>query len=579
MRYNVPMSDIRKRLKRRWRGAVIDRTKVEIAPDEIFLDSSNLPDLDTQQFEGRFELPISKKTLIAIGALFTVVMLIFGSKLWSLQITYGEMHANRSENNRLHHTIVFSDRGIINDRNSLPIAWNEVNPENSEFSLRRYADISGLSHVVGFIKYPSKDTSGFYYQEDFVGKDGVEEFYNDHLRGENGLKIVETDAFSTVQSSSTERPPHAGQSLTLSIDAKLQHAIYEAIGTLVRDVGFTGGAAILMDIRNGEVIANVSYPEYDSEILADGRDTEKIEGYFQNKNNPFLDRVTNGLYTPGSIVKPYLALGALNEKVIKPEDSILSTGSISIPNPYVKDTFTVFKDWKAHGWVNMRQAIAVSSDVYFYEVGGGFEGQKGIGISNIEKYIRMFGFGSSVKAPFFEGAEGVIPNPEWKKQVFNGEQWTIGNTYHTAIGQYGFQVTPLQVVRAVGALATGGVLRTPTILKVDSKEEIETIRTINIPQEYFKVVQEGMRDSVLYGTAKALDVPYIKIAGKTGTAELGALKQFVNSWTVGYFPYEEPHYAFALLMEKGPVKNLVGASAVMRQVIDWMQLNTPEYFK
>ena len=149
----------------------------------------------------------------------------------------------------------------------------------------------------------------------------------------------------------------------------------------------------MMDIHTGEIWSMASYPEYSSQVLSDGAPREKISFYTNNKDKPFLNRVVSGLYPPGSTVKPYLALAALNERVIEPETQILSTGSISIPNPYFPDKESVFVDWKAHGLVDMREAIAVSSNVYFYEIGGGYEEQKGLGIKNIEKYMRIFGFG------------------------------------------------------------------------------------------------------------------------------------------------------------------------------------------
>ena len=132
--------------------------------------------------------------------------------------------------------------------------------------------------------------------------------------------------------------------------------------------------------------------------------------------------------SPGSIVKPYVAIAALEEKVIDPEKEILSTGSISVPNPYDPTRKTVFMDWKAHGLVDMRRAIAVSSNVYFYEVGGGFEGQPGLGIARLNKYFRMFGLGKSVDGGLFDGPAGTVPSPEWKERVFPGDPWRIGDT-------------------------------------------------------------------------------------------------------------------------------------------------------
>jgi penicillin-binding protein 2 len=334
-----------------------------------------------------------------------------------------------------------------------------------------------------------------------------------------------------------------------------------------------------MDFTNGEVITSTSFPEYDSQVLSFGKDTATINGYLNDKRKVFLNRDTSGLYTPGSIVKPFFALAALNENIIDPNTKILSTGSISIPNPYFPDQKTIFKDWKVNGWVNMMQAIAVSCDVYFYEVGGGYQNQKGLGIANLEKYAELFGFGEKTGVDLPGEAEGTIPSPAWKAINFKTDPvWRIGDTYHTAIGQYGFQVTPMEMVRAVGAMANYGTLLTPHYVLGDTVKENQKTN-LNLNKSYFDIVHEGMRDAVTTGTATALNVSYVEVAAKTGTAQIGVSKNKVNSWVIGFFPYDHPKYAFAIMMEAGPSTNEVGASAVMRELLDWMSVNTPLYFK
>lgn len=549
----------------------------EIAPDEIFLDSSNLPQFDTYQFEGRLEKPISKSSIFLFGFIFLFIGIVYVSKVWVLQVKQGEAYSERSENNRLRHTLIFSQRGVIFDRNNVELAWN-VPGEDINLTMRRYIDDPGFAHVLGYVQYPSKDKYGFYYREDFVGMDGIEKFYNEELQGTNGLRIIEVNALQEIQSESMVKPPKEGKNFTLSIDSRLQTKLYQVIKNVSERVGFKGGAGVLMNINNGEVIALTSYPEYDPEIISDGNDREKINEYLSDVNKPFLDRVVDGVYTPGSIVKPFVAIAALNEKTIDPKKKIQSTGSISIQNQYNPELKTIFKDWKAHGWVDMRHALAVSSDVYFYAVGGGYMDQKGLGILTIDKYVNLFGLGKTIPNSFFTGSSGVIPTPEWKKEVFDGEEWSLGNTYHTSIGQYGFQVTPLQMARAVAAIANNGKLINPSIIKDDPRHVI-TDEVIDIPQEYFKIIQEGMRLAVTEGTSQALNKHYVKVAAKSGTAELGVIKDTVNSWMIGYFPYENPQYAFAVAMEKGSVHNLVGAGVVMGEFLDWINLYAPEYLK
>ena len=428
------------------------------------------------------------------------------------------------------------------------------------------------------MSYPAKDSAGNYWQTEFEGKDGLEKEYNDKIKGENGSKIIEINAKGVVHSENIINAPKQGSDLITSIDSRIQMKLFAFIKNLAESNGFTGGVGIIMNVLNGEIIASTSFPEYDSEIISLGKDTNKINNYITDKRKFFLDRTVSGLYTPGSIVKPFLSLGALAEKVIDPDKKILSTGSISIPNPYFPDQKTIFKDWRVNGWTNMMEALAVSSDIYFYEIGGGFENQKGLGIENIEKYAKLFGFGDKTGVDLPDETKGIIPSPEWKKANFKGDAWRIGNTYHTAIGQYGFQVTPMEMARAVSAIANNGKLLTPHFILGDAQKENQ-VSIVDFKKEYFDVVQSGMRQAVTYGTATALNAPYVEVAAKTGTAQLGVNKNKVNSWVIGFFPYENPKYAFAVMMESGPSTNSVSAFTVMRELLDWMFLNTPEYFK
>jgi len=547
-----------------------------VEPDEIFLDSKNLQNFDVQQFEGRIEKTISKQSIWLIGVLFAFTVCVFGFRIGYLQIQKGEAYFERSERNTLEKQLIFADRGIIYDRNQSELAWNQ-RIEGEEVPQRSYLG-PGFSHLLGYVSYPAKDKSNVYWQAEFVGKDGLEKHYDKKIKGTNGIKIVEVDVADVRHSENIVNAPIRGEDLLTTLDSKIQLKLYDLIRVLSVENSFGGGTGILMDVTNGEIVASTSFPEYDSKILSLGRDRETINDYFSDKRKVFLDRAISGLYTPGSIVKPFFAIGALAEGVINPAKEILSTGSISIPNPYFPDKSTIFKDWKAHGWTDMAESIAVSSDVYFYAIGGGFEEQKGIGIANIDKYSEMFGVGEKTGVDLPDEIGGVIPSPEWKKKNFSGDPWRVGDTYNTIIGQYGFQVTPLQMARGVSAIANYGTMVTPHLVLGDKVQEEKTSK-IDLPKEYFDVAHDGMRQAVTYGTAVALNVPYVDVAAKTGTAQLGAQKNRVNSWVVGFFPYENPKYAFTILMESGPSTGAVGASSIMRSLLDWMQENTPQYFE
>jgi penicillin-binding protein 2 len=459
-----------------------------------------------------------------------------------------------------------ADRGLITDRSGVPLVWNDVNTNSPDFSLRTYATSTGLSTLLGYIKYPSKDSSGIYYQDRIKPVSGLEKIYDSTLSGIDGSKIIETDVRGKVISESVVHPPMPGQNLTLSIDASVQKNLFNSMMTVANESSFKGGAGVIMDINTGEIIASATFPEFSSQVLTDGTNSAQIKAWLNDNNEPFLNRTMDGIYTPGSIVKPFIAMGVLDQKVIDPLTKILSTGSISVPNPYNKNKPTIFVDWRANGWVDLRHAIAVSSDVYFYEVGGGFENQPGIGINNIEKYTRMFGFGSTTGVNFPGEENGIIPDPTWKAKNFNGEQWRIGDTYNTSIGQYGFQVTPMQAVRAVAALANGGTLLTPTFLKDDVSRPI--IKISSLDPSYYEIVKEGMRLCVTAGTCTGLNLPVVDVAAKSGTAQLGVSKDLVNSWIVGFWPYEHPKYAFAVVMERASKTNQFGAALVIRQFLN-----------
>jgi penicillin-binding protein 2 len=297
-----------------------------------------------------------------------------------------------------------------------------------------------------------------------------------------------------------------------------------------------------------------------------------------NPNKPFLNRAIGGLYAPGSIVKPILALAALNEGIIDPNKEILSTGSITVPNPYDPEHPSVFKDWRAHGWTAMKEAIAVSSDTYFYAIGGGYQDQKGLGIDNIDKYLKLFGLEEPTGLSLLGETSGVVPTPEWKQETFNGDIWRLGDTYITSIGQYGTQLTPIEAVRFMSAIANNGKILRPSLL-ADRQGESEPAveRIIDLVPGSWDTVRGGMREAVTYGSAMGLNFPFVEVAAKTGTAEVGIAKKYVNSWSTGFWPYEHPRYAFAVVMEKGPSSNTTGATYIMTKVIDWIHINMPEY--
>ncbi len=566
---------ILRKIKKKLTGGVIKRKYTDINPEDIFLDSANLPGFQEHAFEGRIERPMTHSSFLYFKVTLCLIMALLVGRLSFLSLWQGAKYAEASENNRLEHGVIFANRGAILDRNGVELAGNALREDGKAFASRQYSSLQGLAHLVGYIKYPKADKNGFYYDLTYQAKDGVERSYDSQLAGKNGLKLVERDVEGTVTSESVVEKPQEGESLMLSIDAAVTNELYKAIAELARSSRFVGGAGAIMDVETGELLALTSYPEYSQQALTAGLDQKSFTALLENPSHPFLNRAVGGLYTPGSVIKPVIALGALTEGIISPEKAILSTGSITVPNPYDPSKPSIFRDWKAHGWTDMRRALAVSSDTYFYSIGGGFGGQKGLGIGLIDKYLKMFGLEEKTEIPLAGEVTGLIPNPEWKQEKFN-DVWRLGDTYITAIGQYGTQVTPINALRFIAAVANEGKFLKPSLLK--GGEGNSVVKELSFAEKDWRVVHEGMHLGVEEGTSIGLNVPYVSAAAKTGTAEVGSGKSYVHSWSVGFFPYEKPRYAWVVVMEKGPSTNTVGATSVMRKVFDWIHINSPEYF-
>lgn len=549
------------------------RPMVEL--DEILLDVSNLPSFNTGRLEGRRELPIRSFNVYIIGVCFSLIALAFVGKIYSLQINEGTKYREISDNNSVNSSVIIAERGVVYDRNGEMLIWNEHDfTDQYDFPVRAYTDRLGLGQLLGYVSYPQRDKHGFYYRTDYLGRTGVESAFESVLHGENGKKIIEVDALGKVVGEHAIAEPMPGPPLTLSVDAGLSEAMYQIISTSSAQAGFRSGAGAIMDVHTGEILAMTSFPSFDPEVMADGDDTALINAYNHDDRFPFLNKVVSGLYTPGSIVKPFVAYGALAEKIIDPMKIIVSTGRIVVPNPYNPAKPSYFNDWRPQGAMTMREAIAFSSNVYFYTIGGGFGDQPGLGITKMSQYFQKFGLGSITGIHLATEQPGVVPTPAWKEATFH-DDWRLGDTYFSAIGQYGSKETPLQMLRAYGALASGGTLITPTVIK----GQVGSSTDLGLNPAYLKVIYEGMRKTVTLagGTARGLERKDVAIAAKSGTAEIGADNAYVNSWAAGFWPVEKPQYAFILMMDHAPRSNALGATRIMGKVFDWMAANRPQY--
>ena len=564
----------------------------EIAPEEIFLDSSNLPVHEASQFEGRVERPVSRRSIFAVGITFALVAVVFGGRAFDLEIARGATFAEISRDNTLESWPLFAERGLIYDRTGKPLAWNEAPLEHSAsggtstisaafatttpYSLRRYIEVPGFSVLLGFVQYPRQDKAGTWWRDTYSGMSGLELAFNAPLSGQNGGIMIETDAHHHVVRQNIQVPPESGNDIHLSIDADVQAHLYTILAKHAQEQRFVGGAAVIMDVHTGELLAITSFPEYSNQAFTDG-DIAAVRASSNSSATPLLDRATSGLYAPGSIVKPIFAAAALNEGIISPDKQILSTGAITIPNPYDSAHPSVFRDWRVHGWIDMRTALAVSSDEYFYTIGGGYGGQAGLGIARIDEYAARFGFGTTTGIALFGEKGGVVPSVAWKEQTFPGDPWRIGDTYHTAIGQYGFQITPLQAVRYIASIANGGKLLTPQLIASSTPRYTD----IGIPDADLQIVREGMRLAVTStrddATVKFFNMAGIQLAAKTGTAQIGAHNEWMNSWSVGFWPADHPQYAYAVVLERAPAGTLSGAAPGILPFFQWLISAHPEY--
>ena len=319
---------------------------------------------------------------------------------------------------------------------------------------------------------------------------------------------------------------------------------------------------MVMNPRTGAVLALVSYPAYDNNIFSQGISQADYSALSNDPTQPFFNRAISAQYPTGSTIKPFEASGALQEKIISPDKLINDPGYILVTSKYDPSIVYRFSGVTPHGLVDMRKALAVSSNIYFYTVGGGFGSQKGLGPAGIKKYLDLYGWEEKTGIDLPGEYSGFVPTPTWKKETKN-EAWWDGDTYNLAIGQSDLQVTPLQVAAAYSYIANGGTLYKPQIVQKiidgapnDSPNIIkefkpEIIRQNFIDEDNLRVVREGMRDGVAkpYGSSYMLNDIGVSVAGKTGTAEIGK-EGVYNTWSSAFAPYDNPEIVVVSTIEE-----------------------------
>lgn len=441
---------------------------------------------------------------------------------------------------------------------------------------RQYRDPYAMSHLLGFLgKISAEDlhTRPELRREEMIGKNGVEAFYDESLRGRAGRKIVETDALGRETRFKLVEEPQAGSNLRLTLDGQLQKVSYETVKNYTGENH--GASVVILDPRDGAVLSLVSFPGFDSNSFGYSLSRKDFENIVRSPLKPFFNRAVSGEFPSGSTIKPLIAAAALEEKIIEPEERIYDEGYIAIPNPYRPGEETRFLDWKKHGWINLYDALAQSANVYFYMIGGGYRDQKGLGIERIKKYAAAFGLGSRLGIDIPGEKEGFIPDPESKK-ILEPEDpvWRVGDTYNVSIGQGGVKVTPLQMASLTAALANGGKLFRPHVLEAVLDERGNIVRKVTpeilreniISQESLRRVVKGMRQTVTSGTARLLSGLPVAAAAKTGTAQVG--NKPPHAWVTVFAPLENPEIAITVMVEHAG-EGATAAVPITRDILQW----------
>jgi penicillin-binding protein 2 len=434
---------------------------------------------------------------------------------------------------------------------------------------REYPEGEAFSSVLGTLGYPTREelaADDALAGNELVGKDGVESFYDGTLRGTAGETTAMRNAKGTVLESSRTRDPELGQSLTLTIDAEFQRYFAKRFTDGLKALGRTSGVGIAMDPRSGEILALMNFPLFDNNVFTGPGQNDEKQQLLSSTDRPLFDRAVAGLYSPGSTIKPLHALAALVEGVISPARQIFSPGYLDIPNPFDPDHPTRLVDWRYQGNVDMAAALAQSSNVYFYEVGGGYGDIRGLGIERLHDWWERFHLGQATGIDLPGEATGFLPTIEWKERT-TGQPWLVGDTYNVSIGQGDLLVTPIALLDYIAAIANGGVVYEPHVAKTDVPPTV--LADYREYTDALAEVQSGMREAVTspLGTANLLSSLPFATAAKTGSAQVFNKAQ-ENAFFVGYAPAKNPQIAILVLIENSKEGSL-NAVPIAKDALSW----------
>jgi penicillin-binding protein 2 len=415
--------------------------------------------------------------------------------------------------------------------------------------LRAYPLGQGAAHVlgrVGEITERQLESEGYVGIEAgvTVGQAGVEAEHNRLLMGKDGLRRVVVNSRGVEVAEAERQSPVEGPSVSLTLDMNLQQAMEEAMGG-------RPGSAVALDPRNGEILAMVSLPSYDPNEFAKGIEPAAWNAVSKDPLTPLMNRVIQGQYSPGSSFKVMMSLAALQEGAITPQTKFHCPGFLNIYNT----TFRCHKV-EGHGSIDLRRAIALSCNVYFYNVG------VRLGIDRIARYARLLGLGSPTGVDLPSETSGLIPDPDWKRKVYK-DKWYPSETVSISIGQGGVLATPLQMARLAAVVANGGRLVKPHLIKAVAGVPVPPPEPADLGfhPSVVAAVRAGMVAVVEEGTGRRAGVAGIAVGGKTGSAQVVTHARFEadrkahsvqpHGWFICFAPADKPTIAMAVLVEHG----------------------------
>lgn len=453
-------------------------------------------------------------------------------------------------------------------------------------SVRSYPEKEVVSAVIGYTGAISEDrlqqSEHPYVYGSYVGQTGLERQYEEVLRGTPGRTIVEVDAQGKSYREMEVEQPQAGRDVYLTIDVELQKKLNEIMLRKTEEIDAFAGSAVISDVKTGEVLAMVSVPSYDNNVFI--HDQAKIGEVLTDERSLLINRAVQGVYAPGSTIKMAIGAWALEKH------AITKTTRISGKPQVIEINGFTFPDWThswgraAHGMMTVSDAIAVSSDIFFYKVGGGFPPQckvenircdiDGLGVSGVVEALQRFGFGQSTGIDYPEESVGLVPDPAWKEQQ-RGEAWFLGNTYHLSIGQGDLLASPVQVLHLSNIVASDA--QTPQLHVIKDEglvKEYDLDGRFDKPVslESLAAAREGMVKAVSSdGIVFPLRNAPVEVAAKTGTAEYGTLnaegEYATHAWVTGYAPVQNPEISFVYMFESGGKSEYAAQAA--REFIDW----------